>query len=241
MSSVTAPGCETVTAWDASSSTRCAFARSDMKRASSAGMARSCAASSTHDSIDVQAARVAGASNAASASGRWVTAIRSADGRVDVAGEQAVEALLVDVELGLPCCRRACGYGTGCGGAAELGPRELDDEVGEALAGLREEARDEDEGRDVRVALGGVAHDVPAVRVPGDDDRPVDAVEDAAEVLGVALEAAKRVGDRDHGVARLAQGVDRAVPARRVRVGAVDQDDGLLHGVLVGSWSCSFS
>ena len=42
---------------------------------------------------------------------------------------------------------------------------------------------------------GGLGQDAAAVGVPREDDRPVDRVEDVADVGGVALQAAQRVGD----------------------------------------------
>jgi hypothetical protein len=99
------------------------------------------------------------------------------------------------------------------------------------LAGLRGEAVGVDEPDD----LAGVRIDVrdhhAAVRMSGEDDGALDAADQVADGGGVGGDAAQRVGGGDHGVARVQERVDDAVPARRLGEGAVDENDRGLHGL----------
>ena len=60
----------------------------------------------------------------------------------------------------------------------------------------------------------------------GDHDRAGQAVQDAAQVVDVLLQAAQRVRDGDDRVAAALELGDHAVPARGLGEGAVYEDDG---------------
>jgi len=75
MSSATAPGCDTVTAWEAAISTAVAPARDAMNRDDSTGIARSWVAISDQVGIVFHAAFVACSKSAEDAMGRCVAAI----------------------------------------------------------------------------------------------------------------------------------------------------------------------
>jgi hypothetical protein len=134
------------------------------------------------------------------------------DLRRDVSGEDLVELVLLDVEVG---AGRAIGERERLRvqRGAELRARELRGELSGALADVQVEAGDVHERRDIGRAIRGLGHDRAAVGVAGDDDRARQAVKDAAQVRGVVLEAAQRVRDGDDRVAAAVEPGDHAVPA----------------------------
>src|SRR5919112_5656988 len=99
VSSATALGWETVTAWDASTSTVCELARSAMKRWDWAGTARSCRVTIVQEGMVFQAARTAFPSRASATTGRWGDGHQVGDVPRNVGGEDLSESLLLDVEV----------------------------------------------------------------------------------------------------------------------------------------------
>ena len=219
MTSATAPGSDTVTACEASISTVVEPARAAMKRMESAGMARSWVVTMVHDGI-VPPGRLGGAVLERGSGDRPLRGRHQVgDLRFDVGGEDLAEAVLLDVQIG------AARVWHGVERGAELTSRELAGELRRALADVQVEAGDIHESRDAGGAVRGLGHDRAAVGVAGDHDGTGDAVQDAAQVGGVGLQAAERVRDGDDGVAAAVELGDHAVPAGRFGEGAVDEDD----------------
>jgi hypothetical protein len=138
-----------------------------------------------------------------------------------------VVGVLVDVDVGRAVRQRNLVEVLAEGGAGELAGQ-----VGDVLALVRGEARDVDESLDIAVAARGVGDDRAAVGVPGENDRALDAVEQVRDRGGVAGEGAQRVPRGDDAVTGGVEPSDDAVPAGGLGEGAVDEDDGGLHGAV---------
>jgi hypothetical protein len=140
--------------------------------------------------------------------------------RRHVRGELGVEAVDADPKVG-----RAVAPRDGLQRRAERAAREHPGQGDAALAGRGREPGDVDEADDVAgIGVDVRDHRAP-VRVPDEHDRPVDRSDQVADGGGVRREPAQGVGGGDHGVTRAVQGLDDAVPARRLGEGAVDEND----------------
>ena len=117
------------------------------------------------------------------------------------------------------------GKGVGFERRPELAAGELGGQLGGALARFEVEAGDVDERLDVRGAGGSLAHHRAAIGVAGDDHGPREAVDDAAQVGGIVLQAPQRVRHRHDPAAALVEVGDDAVPAGRLGKGAVHEQD----------------
>ena len=103
---------------------------------------------------------------------------------------------------------------------------ELGLEVGQVLALVRSEPGDADEADDV-VGRAGRRDDRTAVGVTDEQDRPVDLIDDALELLGVAAaQTAQRVRRSDDRHVFAEELVIQAAKAGCVSKRAVDEDNG---------------
>jgi hypothetical protein len=107
-------------------------------------------------------------------------------------------------------------------------------DIPQVFALLRSEGGDVDQADDVRGAGRGVGNDRAAVGVADQQHRAVDLVEEAGDVGRIGGHAAQRIGRGDDGVALPLQPLDDAVPAGRVREGAVHEHDCRLDVGLFG-------
>jgi hypothetical protein len=103
-----------------------------------------------------------------------------------------------------------------------------------SVAPLRRASICASQGFDVTVSAGGLRDDGAAVAVSDEDLGARNAVDDAADRVGVEGQPAQRVRGGDDRVARAAQPVGQSGPARGVGEGAMYENDRRLFN-MVGS------